>query len=138
MNTNNRVIKYHKKMKITLVSKIDENLVEFKSDLGCGVAIWDNSKSLSNTYYNIELEIDDFFEWGKNITLEKIPGYGFYLINNNMFFKAKVISCEDTGILVLSLGKDIIFIETSGTCEINSYVSFFTTSDNVMLFSIEL
>ncbi|PIT14308.1 hypothetical protein [Snodgrassella alvi] len=125
-------------MKITLKGKIDENLVKFESDLGYGVAIWGNNKPLLNTSYNIELEIDDFFEWGKNITLEKNHEFSINFINNNMIFKAKVISCEDGGILVLSLGKDIIFIETSDTCVIDSYISFFTTPDNVMLYPIEL
>ncbi|PIT13373.1 hypothetical protein BGI32_09360 [Snodgrassella alvi] len=125
-------------MKITLKGKIDENLVKFESDLGYGVAIWGNNKPLLNTSYNIELEIDDFFEWGKNITLEKNHEFSINFINNNMIFKAKVISCEDGGILVLSLGKDIIFIETSDTCVIDSYISFFTTPDNVMLYPIGL
>lgn len=125
-------------MKITLKSQIDENLVEFESDLGYGVATWENNKPLSNISYNIELEIDDFFEWGKNITLEKNHEFSINFINSKMIFRAKVLSCEDGGLLVLSLGKDIIFIETSDTCEIDSYVSFFTTPDNVMLYPIEL
>lgn len=125
-------------MKITLKDQIDENLVEFESELGYGVATWENNKPLSNISYNIELEIDDFFEWGKNITLEKNHEFSINFINNKIIFRAKVISCEDGGILVLLLGKDVIFIETSGKCEIDSYVSFFTTPDNVMLYPIEL
>ncbi|MWP61385.1 hypothetical protein [Gilliamella sp. Pas-s25] len=125
-------------MKITLNGKIGEHLVTFKSDLGHGAAHWQDNKPLSNTSYHIELEINDFFEWDKNIVLAEKHNCSINLIDNYIVFNAKVISCEEQGILVLSLGKDIIFIEASDSCEIGSYVSFFTTPDNVMLYPIEL
>jgi hypothetical protein len=125
-------------MKVTLKGKIDNHLVEFESNLGYGIAIWGNNKPLLNTSYTIELEIDDFFEWGKNITLETKHESSIKFINKNMIFNGKVISCEHEGILVLALGEDIVFIETSDKCEINSYVSFFTVPNNVILYPIEL
>ncbi|MDX5630814.1 MULTISPECIES: hypothetical protein [unclassified Brenneria] len=125
-------------MKITLKDKIDERLVRFKSDIGCGVAIWESDRFSSNTSCDIELEIDDFFEYGKNIALEKKHDCSIDFIDNYMIFKAKIISCEDGGILVLSLGSDIVFIEASGGIEIDGYISFFTTPDKVKLYPIEL
>ena len=126
-------------MKIILKAKLNDHIVEFESNLGYGAANWENNRpSILNTSYDIELDIDDFFEWGKNITLEKSNESSINLCNNKIFFSAKVISCEDDGVWVLSLENDIVFIEVSGTCEINKFVSFFTAPDNVRLYPIEL
>lgn len=125
-------------MKITLKDRIDERLVRFESDIGCGVAIWECDRFLSNTSCDIELEIDDFFEYGKNIAFEKNHGCSIAFIDDHMIFKAKVVSCEDDGILVLSLGNDVVFIEASGEIKIDGCISFFTTPDKVKLYPIEL
>jgi hypothetical protein len=125
-------------MKITLKNRIDKRLVEFESDLGYGVAIWGGNKPLLNVAYHVELDINDFFQWGRNITLGKKHEAYINLIDNNIVFNAKVISCEDKGVLVLSVANDIVFIETSDTCEVGAYVSFFTTPDKMILHPIEL
>ena len=126
-------------MKIIVKEKLSDHIVKFESNLGNGTANWENNKPpILNTSYNIELDIDDFFEWEKNITLDKKNKSSIYLFDNKIFFSAKVISCEDAGVWVLSFGDDIVLIEASGTCEINKFVSFFTTPDNVRLYPIEL
>ncbi|EPK9348415.1 hypothetical protein QDZ90_005788, partial [Pluralibacter gergoviae] len=126
------------KMKITLKDKVDDRLIRFESDIGGGVAVWEGDPFSPNTSYNVELEIDDLFEIGRNIFLEKKCINGIDFINGELFFKAKVISYEEDGVLVLSLEKDIIFIEASGANEIDGYVSFFTKPDKVSLYPIEL
>lgn len=125
-------------MKITLKDKVDDRLIKFESDIGCGVAVWEGNQFLPNTSYDVELEIDDIFKMDRNIFLEKKSIYSIGFIDGVLFFKAKVISCEDDGVLVLSLGKDIIFIEASDANEIDGYVSFFTKPDKVLLYPIEL
>ena len=126
-------------MEIILTAKLNDHIVEFESNLGYGTAYWEsNEPPILNTHYNIELDIDDFFEWEKNITIEERNEPRINHIDNNIFFSAKVISCEDDGVLILSLANDIVLIESSATCEINEFVSFFTTSDNVRLYPIEL
>lgn len=125
-------------MKITLKDKIDNRLINFKSDLGEGIAVWEGEQFLLNTSHDIELEVDDVFEWDKNIFLSESSIYKIDIIGNELFFNAKVISCEEDGVLVLSLGKDIIFIELLVAKEIDGYVSFFTTPDKVSLYPIAL
>ena len=113
-------------MKIILKANLNDNIVEFESNLGYGAATWENNKlPILNNSYNIELDIDDFFEWEKNITLEKRSESSIYLSDNKIFFSAKVISCEVNGVWVLSFGNDIVLIEASGTCEINKFICFF-------------
>ena len=124
-------------MKITLKDKIDNRLINFKSDLGEGIAVWEGEQFLLNTSHDIELEVDDVFEWDKNIFLSESSIYKTDIIGNELFFNAKVISCEEDGVLVLSLGKDIIFIELLVAKEIDGYVSFFTTPDKVSLYHQE-
>ncbi|WP_370577829.1 hypothetical protein ABX014_22965 [Snodgrassella alvi] len=126
-------------MKIILKANLNDNIVEFESNLGYGAATWENNKlPILNNSYNIELDIDDFFEWEKNITLEKRSESSIHLFDNKIFFSAKVISCEGNGVWVLSFGNDIVLIEASGTCEINKFICFFTIPDNVRLYPIEL
>ena len=126
-------------MEIILTAKLNDHIVEFESNLGYGTAYWkSNEPPILNSHYNIELDIDDFFEWEKNITFDKKNKSSIYLFDNKIFFSAKVISCENDGVWVLSFGNDIVLIEASGTCEINKFVSFFTTPDNVRLYPIEL
>lgn len=126
-------------MKIIVKEKLSDHIVKFKSNLGYGAANWENNKPPKlNTSYDIELDIDDFFEWEKNITIEERNEPRINHIDNKIFFSAKVISCEDDGVLILSLANDIVLIESSATCEINEFVSFFTTSDNVRLYPIKL
>lgn len=79
-----------------------------------------------------------FLNGKKILLLIKKNKSSIYLFDNKIFFSAKVISCEDAGVWVLSFGDDIVLIEASGTCEINKFVSFFTTPDNVRLYPIEL
>jgi len=53
-------------MKIILKANLNDNIVEFESNLGCGAATWENNKlPILNNSYDIELDIDDCFEWEK-------------------------------------------------------------------------
>ena len=68
-------------MKIIVKEKLSDHIVKFESNLGYGAANWENNKPpILNTSYNIELDIDDFFEWEKNITLKKINQVFIFLI----------------------------------------------------------
>jgi len=125
-------------MKIILNDKIDESLISFESDIGWGIAVWEGNKFLSRNSYEVELEIDGVFEWGMDVFPEKEHVFRVDVVEGFMWFKAKVISCEDDGVLVLSLGNDIVFIEVSGVNEIDGYISFYTSPDKVLLYPVEL
>jgi len=125
-------------MKIILNDKIDESLVSFESDLGCGIAVWEGNKFLLRQSYDVELEIDGVFEWGVDILPEKEHVFRVDIVEGLIWFKAQVVSYEDDGVLVLSLGNDVVFIEVSGGEEVDGYISFYTTPDKISLFPIEL
>jgi hypothetical protein len=76
-------------MKIIVKEKLSDHIVKFKSNLGYGAANWENNKPPKlNTSYDIELDIDDFFEWEKNISLKKNKS-SIYLFNNKIFLVRK-------------------------------------------------
>lgn len=125
-------------MKIILNDKIDESLVSFESDLGCGIAVWEGNKFLLRHSYDVELGIDGVFEWGVNVLPEKEHVFYVDIVEGFIWFKAKVISYEDEGVLVLSLGNDIVFIEVSGMSEIDGYISFYATPDKILLYPVDL
>ena len=59
-------------MKIIVKEKLSDHIVKFESNLGYGTANWENNKPpILNTSYDIELDIDDFFEWEKILLLIK-------------------------------------------------------------------
>ncbi|PQY87716.1 hypothetical protein C5935_23065, partial [Cronobacter sakazakii] len=52
--------------KITIL-EITGNKVSFSSSLGDALAIWNGERPRKNDCYDVEIDIDDFFEWGVNI-----------------------------------------------------------------------
>ncbi|BDR54543.1 hypothetical protein KIMH_06540 [Bombiscardovia apis] len=83
------------------------------------------------------MDIDDYFEWGINITLTKEEIPNISIIDNKLFFIAKIISYESDGILVISLDDDVIFLDVSMAPNQGKYVSFSTLIDNVSLYPVE-
>lgn len=125
-------------MKNIILSKLDNGFVRFESAIGNGIGVWKGESPFSTFSYDIELDIDDYFEWGVNITSINKTECHINFIDNKTTFKAKVISYEDDGVLSISLNDDVIFIEVSTTQLTDGYVSFFTTPDKVKLYPIEL
>ncbi|MBU2674009.1 hypothetical protein EYY86_07745 [Hafnia paralvei] len=126
-------------MKNIIVNELDGLLVGFESAIGYGIAFWAGKKPLSNPYKEIELDIDDHFEWEKDIYLINENEGSIKIRDNRLIFIAKIISYTDDGILIVSLDDDILFIEVSSVGDdIEGYVSFSTTPDKVTLYPVEL
>lgn len=119
------------------VIEINENRVAFTSSLGNGVAIWAGEQPRIGDCYHVEFDLDDIFEWGKNINCVKDDIFSINIIDDKLSFVAQVISYEDDGILTVSLGSEIIFLDVTTIADISTYVSFFTSIDNVSLYPVE-
>lgn len=120
-----------------IIRSFDTQRVNFTSRLGNGIALWKGDEPLVNNSYDVELDIDDYFEWGVNIsfTNNEIPKID--LVDNKLYFIAKIISYENDGILSISLDEDVIFLDVASVVGQGKYVSFFTLVDNVSLYPVE-
>lgn len=126
-------------MKNIILSKLDDSFVKFDSRIGNGIAIWSGEQIPHGSFCEIELDIEDYFEWGKNITLINEEKCSIRMHDNKLIFNAKVIFFENDGVLTISLDDDVIFIEVSKADAItDGYVSFFTTPEKVMLYPVDL
>ncbi|BDR54512.1 hypothetical protein KIMH_06230 [Bombiscardovia apis] len=119
------------------ITEFENQRVEFTSRLGNGIALWKGNEPQIGSHYPVELDIDDYFEWGINITLTKEEIPNISIIDNKLFFIAKIISYESDGILVISLDDDVIFLDVSMAPNQGKYVSFSTLIDNVSLYPVE-
>ncbi|WES68091.1 hypothetical protein [Superficieibacter sp. HKU1] len=119
------------------ILKFHEDKVEFTSSLGKGVAVWCGEPPQTDGRYHVELDVDDTFEWGRNIesTNEKTPV--IKIIDNKFSFIAQVLSYEDDGILTISLGGEVIFLDVNSSPGTSKYVSFSTSINNVFLHPVE-
>lgn len=120
-----------------IIRSFDTQRVNFTSRLGNGIALWKGDEPLVNNSYDVELDIDDYFEWGVNIsfTNNEIPKID--LVDNKLYFIAKIICYENDGILSISLDEDVIFLDVASVVGQGKYVSFFTLVDNVSLYPVE-
>ena len=118
---------------ITVV-KFDGNKVEFTSPLGNGVAVWCGEPPEVSGSYNVEFDVDDIFKWDLNINdvCQETPE--IKVDGDGMLFVSQVISYESDGVLTVSLGGQIIFLDVEaypGGCK---YVSFSTAIKNISLY----
>lgn len=125
-------------MKNITLTEFNDSFVKFESKIGNGIAVWLGDKSLPAFCYNIELDIDDSFQWGKNISHVNEEKCSIKIVDNKTIFTAKILSYENDGILTISLDEDVIFIEVSQTSIIDGYVSFFATPDKIKIYPVEL
>ncbi|NDK98738.1 hypothetical protein [Photorhabdus bodei] len=125
-------------MNIT-VTELEDSLVKFISPLGNGAAVWVGDKPHIGYSYNAELDIDDYFEWGVDIVATSDKKSSISVDDNHLKLVAKLISYENDGVLTISLGGSIIFLEATRIPDMESdYVLFFTSQDKISLYPIEL
>lgn len=124
-----------------VIRSVNRDMVGFDSAIGCGIiARWNGKLPNIDQRYHVEIDINDKFEWGKNIfSVEEDTPSTINMDGSMLMFVAKVISCESDGILTVSLDNDIILIETSFLSKGNiNYVLFYTCDTNVVLYSVDL
>lgn len=125
-------------MKNITLTEFDGSFVKFQTNIGNGVAIWCGDESPPEFCYDSELDIDDSFQWGVNISHVNENKTSIEIVDGKVVFTAKILSYEEDGILTISLDEDVIFIEVSQTSIMNGYVLFSTTPNNIKLYPVVL
>ncbi|HDT6507603.1 TPA: hypothetical protein QFV83_000888 [Klebsiella aerogenes] len=119
------------------ITEVQDHKVMFTSLLGNGVAIWVGELPQIGGCYHVELEVNDVFEWGENIDYVKEETSIIRMIEDELLFIAQVLSYEDDGVLTVSIGGEIIFLDVNPPPDISDYVSFSTSINNVSLYPVE-
>lgn len=121
-----------------MITAVDEHKVEFSSALGSGAAIWVGMPPRQGNTYYVEIDIDDIFQWGKNINISMQENPKIDVVGNNLFFFGKIIAYEDDGLLAVKVGGDVIFLEVSDALREGENVTFYTSINNVSLHPFNL
>ncbi|NNA59427.1 hypothetical protein [Pseudomonas koreensis] len=106
-------------MNITISSIIkstaNEILVEYSTPYGKGFSVFIGSPPKENQIYDVEINIDDNFIWGENLTPSKknIPSISFDICHT--YITAELIVTEEDGCGVLKMGESIILISLEQT-----------------------
>lgn len=121
-----------------MITAVDEHKVEFSSALGSGAAIWVGMPPRQGNTYYVEIDIDDIFQWGKNINISMQENPKIDVVGNNLVFFGKIIAYEDDGLLAVKVGGDVIFLEVSDAPGEGENVTFYTSINNVSLHPVNL
>jgi hypothetical protein len=101
-------------MYITITSIIkhdpDEILVEYSTPYGGGISKFMGTPPKENQKYDVELNIDDDFFWGENLTLSKKNAPSILFNSGKTYITAELIAIEDDGGGVLKIGDSILLI----------------------------
>lgn len=122
---------------ITVV-KFDGNKVEFTSPLGNGVAVWCGEPPEVNRCYNVEFDVDDMFKWGWNINDVCQQTHEIKMDGDGVLFVSQVISYESDGVLTVSLGGHVIFLNVESYPGDSKFVSFLTAIKNISSYPFEV
>lgn len=121
-----------------MITAVDEHKVEFSSALGSGAATWVGMPPQQGNTYYVEIDIDDIFQWGKNINISMQENPKIDVVGNNILFFGKIIAYENDGLLAVKVGGDIIFLEVSDAPGEGENVTFYTSINNVSLHPVNL
>jgi hypothetical protein len=123
-------------MKIKILD-ISDSLVRFRSESGEGYAKWSGEKPLPNHNYDVELDINDEFIWGQNITTIDATSTSMRGDNYKISAVAEVISYEEDGCLSVKLNESVILLEVEGAPDnVSGYVKL--DAKDVTLFPVNL
>ncbi|WP_440972867.1 hypothetical protein [Pseudomonas koreensis] len=106
-------------MKITISNIIkstaNEILVEYSTPYGKGFSEFIGSPPKENQIYDVEINIDDNFIWGENLTPSKknTPSISFDICHT--YITTELIVIEEDGCGVLKMGESIILISLEQT-----------------------
>ena len=123
-------------MKIEIL-EIKNALVSFHSELGEGYAKWRGEKPLLNHTYDVEVDIDDEFIWGQNISKTNNTSSMTWDDTYNIIAVAEVIEYDEDGCLAVKLDESVILLEVEGAPDnVSGYVKF--EAKDVTLFPVNL
>jgi hypothetical protein len=112
-----------------------ETKVVFSSVYGEGIALWQGANPDEGITYDVEVEIPNVLEWGKDIHETNTNDlYSIKISNKLVCFEGKLESVsEEDGCCVVRIGESIILLETKGIpSEVGSFLRFET--ENVVFY----
>lgn len=119
------------------IVEINDSLVRFRSELGEGYAKWSGEIPLLNHTYDVEVDIDDDFVWGENITTTDKTSTVTRADDYNIIVVAEVISYDEDGCLSAKLQESVILLEVEGAPDnLSGNVKF--KAKDVTLFRVNL
>jgi hypothetical protein len=124
---------------VNIVTKfINDDMVEFSSVIGYGIARWNGKLPGIDQKYYVEIDISDKFEWGENIFPVEEMSSAIKMHGSMLVFVAKVISCESDGTLTVLIDNGVVLIEAPFPSKRNmSHVVFYTSNTNVVLYPVD-
>ena len=96
---------------LNIEESLNRILIKFESAIGIGAGIWVGDLPTLGEVTDIEFDIDDDLEWGKNITMTDEHTSMITIKNDHLSFIAQVISYERDGCLTVNLGETIVFLD---------------------------
>lgn len=120
------------------ITELINPYVKFTSTLGDGVASWSGEMPLVGCNYNVEIDIDEVLKFGENLIPSDKNISSVNVIDGKAVFVAEVISYEDDGILTISLGGNVVFLEIKLPAVITGFIKLFISPDKVFLYPVEL
>ncbi|EGT5763963.1 hypothetical protein ACKTG8_004189 [Cronobacter sakazakii] len=123
--------------KITIL-EITGNKVSFSSSLGDALAIWNGERPRKNDCYDVEIDIDDFFEWRVNINYTAYEESSIEVVDGIFKGVAKVLNYENDGVLSVMLGDAVVLLEAASPQDTGEYIVFFTSVDHVKLYPVHI
>ena len=121
-----------------MITAVDKHKVEFTSALGCGAATWVGMPPRQGNTYYVEIDIDEVLKFGENLIPSDKNISSVNVIDGKAVFVAEVISYEDDGILTISLGGNVVFLEIKLPAVITGFIKLFISPDKVFLYPVEL
>lgn len=103
-------------MKIKILSLIqsdtENSFVEFSTFIGNGLAYWRSRATTKGQTHDVEVDIDDDFSWGKNISPSAKSSASIENRKGTTYITAKLISSEEDGLVTVTLESSIVMLST--------------------------
>lgn len=118
-------------MKVTVLSitqsDSENSIVEFSTSVGNGLAHWRGQPTIKGQTHDVEVDIEDDFFWGKNITPSTKSSASIDSRKGDIYVTAKLISSEDDGLAIVKIENSIVMLSTNKKIDIlPEYVDFIT------------
>ncbi|WP_146164696.1 MULTISPECIES: hypothetical protein [Halomonas] len=100
-------------VKIEEIKVLNKNtFVNFASPLGRGKAIWLGNMPIKNENYDVEIDIDEKLWWGSTILGANSKQPKIKEGKDSIELTGEVVAIEEDGLLIVSIGGSLIFVET--------------------------
>lgn len=124
-------------MNKVIVIEILGPIVKFSTSIGVGAGIWLGSAPEIASEYDIEMDLDVVFEWGKNI-FGLAHGIPFIGIEGQEFQGIARVESIENGVLIVSFVGSIVMMEVYNMSDVSKYVYFKVSVGKVSLYPVEL